>query len=282
MIDINLLLNSLVFRVLLIVIGTYILSKIVKKVIDNFANIPSRKKTHVQFSFLKHLFTGFIYLIGIGLIVYIIPPLRTISMSVFASAGLLAVILGFAAQQAFSNIISGIFIAIFRPFKVGDRIKLQTNIVGNVEDITLRHTIILTFENKRIVIPNSVISNEIIENSSLGDEKICKFIEIGISYDSNIKKAKKIMQQEAMKHKLFLDNRTKQEKEANEPAVIVRVLGFGDSSVNLRAYVWSKTPSEAFKMGCDLNESIKERFDNEGIEIPFPYRTIVHKEMNKK
>jgi len=274
--------NSLFFKIFLIIIGTFFFTRIVRKVIDKLSHIKTRKSTHIQFSFLKHLFTGFIYVIGVGLIIYIIPPLRTISVSIFASAGVLAVVIGFAAQQAFSNIISGVFIAIFRPFRVGDRIKIKTDVSGVVEDITLRHTIIRNFENKRIVIPNSVISNEMIENANLGDEKICKFIDFGISYDSSIKKARKIMQQESMKHKFFFDNRTKEEKKSNEPAVPVRVLGFGDSSVNLRAWVWAHNPSEAFRMGCDLNESIKERFDNEGIEIPFPYRTIVHKEMNKK
>ena len=282
MIDINLLFSSLVFKVVAIILGTYFLSIIIRKVIDNFSDIASRKKTHVQFSFLKHLSTGFIYIIGIGLVVYIIPPLRTISLSVFASAGVLAVILGFAAQQAFSNIISGIFIAIFRPFKVGDRIRLNENLLGVVVDITLRHTVIRNFENKHFLVPNSVISNDIIENENFDDEKICKYINIGISYDSDIKKARKIMQQEAMKHPYYIDNRTKQEKDAGEPAVAVRVLGFGDSSVNLRAWVWAKNPTEAFRMGCDLNESIKERFDKEGIEIPYPYRTIVYKEKMKK
>ena len=282
MIDINLLFSSLVFKVVAIILGTYFLSIIIRKVIDNFSDIASRKKTHVQFSFLKHLSTGFIYIIGIGLVVYIIPPLRTISLSVFASAGVLAVILGFAAQQAFSNIISGIFIAIFRPFKVGDRIRLNENLFGVVVDITLRHTVIRNFENKHFLVPNSVISNEIIENENFDDEKICKYVNIGISYDSDIKKARKIMQEEAMKHPLYIDNRTKQEKEANEPSVLVKVLGFGDSSVNLRAWVWAKNPRDAFRMGCDLNESIKERFDKEGIEIPFPYRTIVYKDKKRK
>ena len=84
-----------------------------------------------------------------------------------------------------------------------------------------------------------------------------------------------------MKHKYFFDNRTKEEKKSNEPAVPVRVLGFGDSSVNLRAWVWAHNPSEAFRMGCDLNESIKERFDKERIEIPFPHRTLVYKNAKK-
>ena len=111
------------------------------------------------------------------------------------------------------------------------------------------------------------------------DAKIRKHVEFGISYDSDIDKAIKIIKQEAKKHPDCIDNRTKKEKEDGEPMVDVKVIGFGESSVNLRAYVWSKGPLIAFNMHCDLNKSIKERFDKEGIEIPFPYRTLVYKEV---
>jgi len=80
-----------------------------------------------------------------------------------------------------------------------------------------------------------------------------------------------------MKHPNFIDNRTEEEKKNKDQAVPVRVVGFGDSSVNLKASVWAEHPGKAYTMGCDLNKSIKERFDKEGIEIPFPYRTIVYK-----
>jgi small-conductance mechanosensitive channel len=220
--------------------------------------------------------------VGVGFAIYTIPALRTLSVSLLAGAGILAVIIGFASQAAFSNIISGIFIVIFKPFRVGDRLKIGTDVTGVVEDITLRHTVIRNFENKRLIIPNSVISNETLENASIGDEKICRWVEIGISYDSDIDKAMKIMEQEAMKHPDYIDNRTEEEKENKEPAVRVRVLGFGDSSVNLRAWVWAKDPPAAFRLGTDLNKSIKERFDKEGIEIPFPYRTITFKEKQDK
>lgn len=89
--------------------------------------------------------------------------------------------------------------------------------------------------------------------------------------------SKKIMKQEAMVHSNFLDNRTKEEKAEDKHPVITRVIGFGDSSVNLRAYVWSRDYSEGFALKTDLYKSIKEKFDANGIEIPFPYHTIVYK-----
>ena len=229
-----------------------------------------------KYRFIRHLAGAIIYIIGLSFAIYTIPSFRTLAISLFAGAGILAVIIGFASQQAVSNIIAGVFIVIFKPFKVGERIKVGED-AGFVEDITLRHTVIRNFENKRIILPNSVISNERIENWDTQDKRVCKWVDIGISYDSDIDKAMKIMQEEAIKHPNFLDNRSEEDKEKNNPAVPVRVVGFGDSSVNLRAAVWADDSAAAFFMGCDLNKSIKERFDKEGIEIPFPYRTIVYK-----
>jgi len=187
------------------------------------------------------------------------------------------VAVGFASQQALSNIISGMFIIVFKPFRVNDRLKLKDNLHGIVEDISLRHTVIRDFENRRIIIPNSIISNEVLVNANYVDDLICRFVEIGISYDANIEKAKKIMQEEVLAHPNFVDNRTPEEKAAGEHPVKVRVIAMGDFFINLRAWAWAHDPPSAFVMGCDLLESIKARFDREGVEIPFPYRTIVYK-----
>lgn len=268
-----------IITVIAILFCTFLAAKIVKKLLTYFfeksAKLIRVEPTH--YTFLKHITSAIIYIIGVSLAIYTLPSLRSLSVSLFVGAGILVVIVGFASQQAFANIISGIFIVIFKPFRVGDRITIGTDIAGIVEDITLRHTIIKDWKNKRVIVPNSIISNEKIENADIGDSKICKWVEFGISYDSDINKAMKIMQGEAIKHPNFLDNRTAEEKKNNGPPVKVKVINLGDFSVNLRAWVWARNPGDAFALGCDLNKSIKERFDKEGIEIPFPYRTIVYK-----
>jgi small-conductance mechanosensitive channel len=86
-----------------------------------------------------------------------------------------------------------------------------------------------------------------------------------------------IIQEEAMSHPLYLDNRNEEELEGNHPPVIVRVIALSDYSVDLKAYIWTKGSDHAFMLMCDLLKSVKERFDREGIEIPFPYRTVVYK-----
>ncbi|MFC1733262.1 mechanosensitive ion channel family protein [candidate division KSB1 bacterium] len=271
------------FLFLSIIALTFLFERLVRILLNRYFKKSSKhiKVDPTAFAFFKHLISALIYLMGLGAAVYSIPSFRTLSISIFASAGVLAVVLGFAAQKAFSNVISGIFIAIFKPFRVGDVIKFSHG-VGTVEDINLRHTIIRNFENKRFIVPNSVIGDETIENYNIEDPKVCKWVEFGISYDSDVDKAMKIMREESERHPECIDNRTKDDIEGKLPKVAVRVVGFGDSSVNLRAWVWADNPPSAFRVGCDLNKSIKKRFDKEGIEIPFPYRTIVYKKDIKR
>ena len=100
---------------------------------------------------------------------------------------------------------------------------------------------------------------------------------MGISYDSDVELATKIIQEEAMKHPHCIDNRDEEEKASGWPQVNVRLMEFGSSSINLRAYVWTDDPFNAIQMHSDINKAIKKRFDEEGVEIPFPYHTIVYK-----
>ncbi len=263
---------------LVILALTFVAARIAKVLFNRFIKRSAESNISVtQFQFFRHIIIAAIYIIGIALAIYAIPSLRTLSVSIFAGAGIIAAILGFASQQAFSNVVSGVFIVLFKPYRLNDRIEVGSLYTGTVEDITLRHTVIRNFQNKRVVIPNSVISSETIVNSTIIDQRVCEFIEIGISYDSDIDKAIRIMQEVSMKHPNCIDNRNEEQKEAKKPVVDVKVLGFGDSSVNLRAYVWAEDWLSGFNMRCDLNKAIKEQFDKEGVEIPFPYRTLVFK-----
>jgi len=231
-----------------------------------------------KYNFLKNAVEFIIYIIAAIVIFRSIDTLRTAGTALFAGAGVLAAIVGFASQSAFSNIVSGVFIVIFKPFSVGDRVKIGTLYQGDVEDITLRHTIIKDFENRRIVIPNSVMNNETIVNSTLTEEKVCIFIEFGITFESDNDKAMAIMQDEALRHRDCIDNRTAEEKSHDFPQVEVRLINFADSAQLLRAYVWAKDPTAGFNLKCDLLKSIKDRFDREGIDLAYPHRTIYLKQ----
>lgn len=263
----------------LLLLGAFITSRILRSLLTLYFKKTSAflNVDKTRFNFVKNAVSAIIYMTAIILIFYSIPKLKTLGVTLFASAGIFAAIIGFASQQAFSNIISGIFLVMSKPIRVGDNIRIGDLHNGYVEDITLRHTVIRNFENRRIIIPNSIISAETIVNSSITEEKTCSFMEMGISYDSDINKAIAIIQDEVAKHPNFVEWRSPEDIKSGTPKVRVRVLGWGNSSIDLRAYIWSKNSETAFVTRCDLYHSIKERFDNEGIEIPFPYRTLVFK-----
>ncbi|WP_246126034.1 mechanosensitive ion channel family protein [Bizionia myxarmorum] len=245
-----------------------------------FNRIIKRKDNPTTVKFLKYVAAFIIIVIGIAFAAMAFPSLKSIASTALGGAGIIAAIIGLASQEALANIIGGFFIIMFKPFQIYDTIKISNEMVGTVMDITLRHTIIKDYNNKMIVVPNAIINKEKIANYNLGDKKYCQYIELSISYDSDVDLAKKIIQEDCEKHPSNIDNRTKVDKLNNVPKVRVRVISLEDSHVAIRAWVWTSEFGLAFDMKCDLLESIKKRFDKEGIEIPFPYRTIITKNMN--
>lgn len=231
--------------------------------------------------FINYFIGGFVIISILSLI----PWFKTLYLSILAGAGILAIVIGFAAQKTLGNIIAGISIAIYTPFRIGDRIKFKDEF-GDIEGLTLRHTVIKTWDNRRIIVPNSLISEQEIINYSIKDETLLWTLNIGISYDSDIDKAKEIMLKVSENH----PHTIKPQKEERtgmfqNQSSSVKVTECGDFSVNMRLYFWVAQHSKAWQTSFELLEEIKKQFDKNGIEIPFPYRTIVYKtdiEKNKK
>ena len=235
-----------------------------------------------NYKFSRYIVAIFIGFIGILLATLAFPSLKGIAQTALGGAGIIALIFGFAAQEALANVTGGLFIIAFKPFKTGDRVKVSDTMVGTVTDITLRHTIIKNFENKMIVIPNGIINKEKLINYDLYGHKLCELIEIGISYDSDIDLAKRIMREECENHPFIHDNRSPFDKKKGRPIVRTALIELNDFSMTIRAWAWSLNYSNSFSLKCDVLESIKKRFDREGVEIPYPYRTIVMKKMKEE
>ncbi|MFN8275903.1 MAG: mechanosensitive ion channel family protein [Chitinophagales bacterium] len=259
--------------VLVAVVVGRALSWLIRRYIRKSARVMHFDPTN--YSFLQNAVSFVVFVFGVVFVFYKIPQLHTIGKTMFAGAGIIAAIIGFASQEAFSNIVSGIFIVVFKPFSVGDHIKLlSNNHVGVVEDITIRHTILKSIENRRIVIPNSVISREVILNSTIKDERVMFNLEVVVTYENDLEKVLQLMQDEAMKHPMFLDGRRAAEKEAGKPAVVAKVVALEDNGVRCRAYVWARNNDIAFDMKCDLLQLVKERFEREGIMLSHAQRIM--------
>ena len=268
----------LLVKILLILFGSFLLERGIYYVLRRtFKRNPDpTSEDRTRYRFLRNATRFIVGVIAIGAIVYSIPSFKSLAITLFAGAGILVAILGLATQRAFSNIISGIFIVGFKPFRVGDMLDVAGQ-RGIVEDITLRHTVIVSFENRRIIIPNALISDETIVNSTINDPATCEWVEMSISYESDVDKAIHIMQTEAVAHPHCIDKRSAKDIQAGEPQVAVRLVNIADSGLVLRAYVWGSDPVVARLMHFDLNRSIKLHFDRAGIEIPYPHRTITFK-----
>ncbi|WP_394339312.1 mechanosensitive ion channel family protein [Methanosarcina sp. UBA5] len=269
--------------------------------------IKANNRLHMDptsFRMFRHIVVALIYFLGIVVVIFSIPSLRTLSVALFTGAGIAGIAIGFAAQNTLSNIIAGLSLAIFQPFRVGDRLNIM-NEYGKVTDLNLRHTVIITWDNRRLIIPNSIISNEAIINWTIEDPAVIWPIDVGISYDADIDQARRIMIEEARKHPNVMPPQEVQYSVVKpsliksetlnmgfiDPPVLhpvdpdfrergevkVNVVELGDSAVNLRMNVWFKDRNIAYSSGCEIREAIKKRFDKEGIEIPYPHRTIVYK-----
>lgn len=268
--------TNFIITITMMSISSWFFAQIIKRILNNF--LKRNKLDENNFVFLHRILNGIIYtLLGFGISIQILP-LNELALSILASSGVVVLIVGFAAQEAFSNIISGFFISFFRPFSIGHLVSLPDNkITGTVENITLRHTVIRTIENNRIIVPNSIINKAIIENRDILDKSACRAFIISIAYHSDIDKARNIMLDEAYKNPLLFDQRTKKEIKDEVPQLRVIVSNLNESSIELRMSVWAKTSGDAFNLMAELRESIKKRFDSEGIEIPYPYQNIILK-----
>jgi small-conductance mechanosensitive channel len=186
------------------------------------------------------------------------------SLATIAAAATLAI--GFAMQDVIANFVAGVFIYTDKPFKIGDWVEWDGgSYSGVVEDIGLRVTRVRTFDNELLTVPNSQLTDGVIKNPVDGDRLRLKFL-FGIGYDDDIDRATEIIVEEAEAHPDIMD----------DPAPSVRLTELGDSSVGLQSRIWISDPSRGdyVKTRGEYVTSVKERFDAEGIDIPYPNRTL--------
>ena len=210
-----------------------------------------------------------IFIIALMLYAHLIPRLADASgTALLASVSVVSVIIGLAAQNTLGNLIAGISLLLYRPFEVGDRLQVDGGSargIGTVEVLNLGYTVIQTYDNRRVVVPNSAIATQVTVNYTTQDTRIMVMVPIGISYSSDIDKAREILLDLARNHPLITE------------AVNCPVTDLGNSSVNLSLRAWCESPMDAKRVEFDLYEAAKKRFDREGIEIPFPYTNVVLK-----
>ncbi|MDR5671679.1 mechanosensitive ion channel family protein [Halalkaliarchaeum sp. AArc-GB] len=181
-------------------------------------------------------------------------------LSAFAVlAGALALAVGFASQNIIANFVAGVFIVQDKPFVVGDWIEWDGN-SGVVREIKLRVTKLDTFDNELVTVPNRDLANAVLFNNVANDQRRVS-VDFGIGYDDNVELAREAIVSEGAEIDGVL----------NEPEPAAPVTDLGDSDVVLSGRIWiDPTESSYGAVRAEFVEAVKERFDAEGIDIPYP------------
>ncbi|MFC1494729.1 mechanosensitive ion channel family protein [Thermodesulfobacteriota bacterium] len=254
----------------LLFFGAWLACFLTTWILERQNNLLEKFRRKVDITFYRYFIrikNVLIFIIAAFVYSTIVPGIKNLLAPVLASAGAIALIGGFAAKSTIANYVAGLLIAFYQPVKIGDKIEIDGQYY-TVEEITLRHTIGRSLQNIRILIPNSKLDEMILVNYSIIDPRILCVLKLGVSYDTDIDLARRLILEEA-------ENCPYKDSKAEKP--LVRVISHEDFSIGLRLYLWVPAPDDIRSARFWLLEKIKKRFDTEGIEIPFPYRTLVYK-----
>ncbi len=240
--------------VVLLIVGLWVVKLVVNLLEKNIQGKFERTLTSFLMSITR----------AVLLILLFISIASTIGIQVtsfIAVLGAASFAVGFALQGSLSNFAGGVLLLIFKPFTAGDTIE-AAGYKGKVQEIQILYTIITTFDNKKIMIPNSNISNSSITNFSAMNERRVD-LTFGIGYDDDFHEAISLLKDLTLKHDLIL----------NDPEPIIRVTEHAGSSINIACKVWVKGP-DYWTVFYDMHEDVKDAFDKAGIGIPYPQMDI--------
>ena len=207
---------------------------------------------------IRRLVSATIYLIGLMLVILQVPQLHSLATAMLAGAGIAGLAIGYASKDSLSNFTSGIFIAIFQPFRVGDFVDFRAD-YGQVEDLTLRHTIIRTSDNRRIIVPNSIMSTEPIINWSIREPEIIWTVDFDLEKAGDIDRAREIIIDKARSNPMVLKDRP----------IDVLLISSRYSELTLRLEVTIPGRNMAKVISSEIREAVKKEFEVQGI-LPAP------------
>ena len=245
---------SMFFVILLI---SWILAKLLGKAAKK-AVVKLQTASELLKDFIVNITRKTVFVIGF---VVALSMLEINIGPLLAAIGAAGFIVGFALQGTLSNFAAGILILVYRPYDVGDLVDIGGTF-GKVEAMTIVSTTLRKLDNQKVIVPNNMIWGDIITNVT-GTSKRRVDMVFGIGYSDDIAKAQKILEEILANHAAIL----------KDPEPIVRVHELGDSSVNFVVRPWVETENY-WDVHWDITRSVKERFDAEGVSIPFPQRDV--------
>ena len=248
-----------VLSVILIIILGFIISGWVQRRIANIGQ-KNRHLDPTLFNFLGNI-ARYLILAFAGLFVLNTFGIQTTSIvAVIGAAGLA---IGLALQGTLSNVAAGVMIIMFRPIKIGDFVEVN-GVSGTVKDISLNYTELANISNVQVIVPNAEVWGNTITNYSVNQTRRAEWV-FGVGYGADLKLAEQVIRDTIMAD----------ERSLTDPAPFLQVNNLGDFSVDFLCRVWVQS-SDYFQYQADMKRKVKEALDANGIDIPFPTRTVLN------
>lgn len=254
---------------ILFVLGVFVIAVMIVRLMSTLlswyaTNIASRTETTLDDEFVPLADRGFRIVGYVLALLIVLEHFEVDIMGLVAVLGIGSLAIALAAKETIANMIGGFVIMIDRPFRVGDRIRLDTGTTVIVDQIGIRSTKLRTFDNTLIIVPNAELMKSTVHNLTYPHPKLRVQVDVGVGYDSDIDQVRRVMLDEAEQHPVVID----------DPPPSFIFLEFGDSSLNVSLRCWVADVSQQFGTASELREQVLNRFRKEGIEIPFPQRVV--------
>lgn len=226
-----------------------------ERLVERPGHLPADR---TAIKFLAQLTRLAVYLFAFVTYAHLVPQLQKMGTAWLASVGAASIVLGLAAQNTLGNLIAGISLLLYRPFNLGDRLQVAAPSgleTGVVESLNLGYTILLTSDNRRVVIPNSLMASQTSINISLTDERKLNSVPIRISPDADVDQARAILVALVKEHPKALEYHS------------CPVTKLGKRYVTLTLKMWCQNPQTADDLKNDLLEAAKKRFEKQGVPM---------------
>jgi small conductance mechanosensitive channel len=251
--------------VVVVLAAAWLLYKLIKRGINRFSrsrNLPETDPgAYTRFRMIQRLSAVVLFFVALGVIFWLIDSARLnhLATAMFATGGIVGIAIAFAAQTTIANLVSGVIIAFAQPIRLGDQVFLDDE-YGTVESIGLFYTRIRVWDNRRLVIPNKLLSDRTIRNYTVVDPRMPALVALRLVYGSDVEAVRRLLLELARAHRLFMP----------EPEPVVQVIDADDRGITVRLIAWAPTQPDAFTMSVELREAALARL--EGIATPVGLR----------
>lgn len=206
---------------------------------------------------LRRLVNIVIYFLAFVIFLFQFPQIRSVGTTILASAGVLTIVIGLAAQGTLSNVIAGIALAFSQPVRLNDAV-IYDNDWGWVEEITLMHTVIRTWDNRRLIVPNSIMNNSVVQNWTIKDTWLLAIVMVYVDYTCDVAQIREWAKQ-------IIDESPYTTK---EKIAVVEVVDFTDKVMVIRILGKSWDSSNTWNLRCDIREKLIKKFQEAGMPLP--------------